>query len=158
MKPIILIALCVSLSLTVTPLIASERGVAKGMLIHLDIQKDLCAATIGNNSSYVISKVIKNSVILKRDFNRIHCKKHDGFNGGNLYQTAFHYDRFNMISSFLYEHKLDINLLDNNGDTLLDWVDKKIATYTRDGDDDIAEDYKELRLRLLDFGSKNTAR
>jgi len=101
MKTIYLSILWLSLSSTTTSLMASGRTVAEGQAVHADVQSSLCVNTKNNNSSKVIGTTKRNGVILKRDFNRIHCKKHDGFNGGNLYQTAFHYDRFGMITSFI---------------------------------------------------------
>jgi len=119
------------------------------------VQATLCVNTQNNNSSGVIGIAKLNNIILKRDFNRIYCEEQHGFEGGNLFQTAFHYDRFKMIKSFLYEHKLSINVLDHKGNTLLDWVDNKIQAFTQDGDDELAVDYKESRTRLLAFGAKN---
>ena len=130
-------------------------GAVQAKDVPEDVQATLCVNTKNNNTTKVLGISKYHKVNLKRDFNRIYCNRQVGYEGGNLFQTAFHYDRFKMIKSFLYEHKLSINVLDHKGNTLLDWVDFKIQAFIKEGDEESAEEYGELREELLAFGAKN---
>ena len=94
-----------------------------------NVQSNICVNVKNNRSDHVFTLVKKHNVTLKRDFNNIHCKSSMEFEGGNLYQVAVHYQRFGMMDSFIDEHHLDINLIDTEGRTILDWVDFKINHY-----------------------------
>jgi len=102
---------------------------AKANEVDKKVISNLCVHTKNNRSHHVMSLTKDYSVILKRDFNNIHCKSSMTFEGGNLYQVAVHYKRFGMLDSFLDEHGLDINLIDTDGRTILDWVGFKINHY-----------------------------
>ena len=122
------------------------------------VQGNICANTMVNNSIKVLHHTKTNGVVLKRDFNNIHCKSSMGFEGGNLYQVAVHYQRFGMLDSFLDEHGLDINLIDTDGRTILDWVDYKISEFKRGHTPRQVKRYKKLRAILVeDYQAKTRA-
>ena len=124
--------------------------------VDAKVQSNLCVHTKNNKSNHVLSLVNDYNVNLKRDFNKIHCKKTSKFEGGNLYQVAAHFNRMGMFDSFLDEHGMSINQLDKHGKTVLDWVDNRIAYYKGRGITHLFEKYKKLRFELVDtYEAKN---
>ena len=131
---------------------------AKANEVDKKVISNLCVHTKNNRSHHVMSLTKDYSVILKRDFNNIHCKSSMTFEGGNLYQVAVHYKRFGMMDSFLDEHGLDINLIDTDGRTILDWVDYKISDYKTARSPSQVKRYKKLRAILVeDYQAKTRA-
>ena len=110
----------------------------------------ICISTKNNESASILRTTKSESIVLKRDFNQIHCKKTSEFEGGNLYQIAVHFNRLGMLDSFLDEHGLSINQLDQAGQTVLDWVDEKLNHYKKIGSPFSVDKYKKLRAELID--------
>ena len=131
-------------------------GAVQAKDVPEDVQGNLCVYTKNDQSNYVKRYCSEESVNLKRDFNKIHCKKTAKFEGGNLYQVAAHFNRMGMFDSFLDEHGMSINQRDKHGKTVLDWLDNRIAYYKGRGMTRRFKKYKKLRLELVDtYEAKN---
>ena len=124
--------------------------------VPAEVQNNLCYRTKNNDYAGVLKVTTVTNVILKRDFNNISCGQMESFEGGTLFQTAVHYKRFGMMDSFLDEHGLDINLIDVDGNTILDWVDEKIADFDQAGVPRQVKRFKKLRKILVeDYEAKS---
>ena len=122
------------------------------------IQNGLCASTSDNNSSRLLLSTQMSSINSKRDFDKIYCSDDYNLDGGNLFQTAFHNNSFDVLISFVKVHKLSINRLDKEGNTLLDWVDNMIATYGKMAMTKLQKITPIYLKRLLKMSAKTTAK
>ncbi|MFT4525475.1 MAG: hypothetical protein ACI9FU_002473 [Granulosicoccus sp.] len=111
--------------------IAQSQEKDCGRLSSSSFRKSVCSS-IENNKAYLVkyqlqkksgeqslSKILKWS---RENYDCIICRDEPGFAGGTLLRKVVFEDALSVAFFFVYEAKVDLNAIEADGKTLLDWI------------------------------------
>ena len=104
-----------------------------GRLSSSSFRKSICSS-IENNKAYLVKyqlqkKSNQQSLVKVLNWSRenydcIVCRQEPGFNGGSLLRKVVFEDALSVAFFLVYEVKVPMNSIEQDGMTLLDWIEK----------------------------------
>lgn len=123
-----ILSVVVALSLSI---MAHAQNRDCGKLSSNSFRKSVCSS-IENNKAYLIKyqlqkksgqqNLAKNLKWTRENYDCILCRKEPGFDGGTMLRKVVFEDALSIAFFFVYDAKVEMNLIEKDGKTLLDWI------------------------------------